>query len=148
LAELYKMGDSIKDAVLTIMAYIENETGTEPTQEEVASLLSSYFIINEVGNQIKYQLKKGGGQPRGAQIEDDEPFWKLNLKTGPSLNNLAKAGIFHRSIKEAIDSTRQYIKKTLGVNPNNDIIARSLKSSFILSEIVNQIDYHRKSTKE
>ncbi|CAB1076184.1 hypothetical protein D1AOALGA4SA_3981 [Olavius algarvensis Delta 1 endosymbiont] len=148
MAELYKMGDSIKDAILTIMAYIENETGTKPTQVEVASLLSSYFIINEVGNQIKYQLKKGGGQPGGGQIEADEPFQKLNLKTGPSLDDLAKAGIFHRSIKAAIDSTRQYIKKTVGVNPSNDIIARSLKSSFILSEIVSQLDHHRKTTKK
>jgi len=142
------MGDVVKDAILTIMAYIEDKTGTEPTQEELASLLSSYFIINEVGNQIKYQLKKGGTKPGVDQLEDVSPFWKLDLKTGPGLNNLARAGIFHQSIKDALDSTRLYIKKTIGVDPGYAVVARSLKSNFILSEIVSQLDHHRKAPKK
>ena len=59
MAKFFRMSDSIKDAILTIMKYTKAETGVEPTQEEVAALLKSYFIINEVGNQIKFQLKKG-----------------------------------------------------------------------------------------
>jgi len=130
------------------MKYIRNETGVEPTQEEVAALLKSYFIINEVGNQVKYQLKKGATEPGGDLTEAKGPFWKLNLITGPGRNTLARAGLFHRSIKEAIDSTRQYIQKTIGADPNFDVIANSLKSSFILSEIKNQFDYQRKASQK
>jgi len=148
LAEYFRMGDSIKGAILTIMKYLEDETGVEPTQEEVAALLNSYFIINEVGNQAKYQLKKGATEPGGDLAEAKGPFWKLNLITGPGRNTLARAGLFHRSIKEAIDSTRQYMQKTTGVDPGYDIIARSLKSSFILSEIKNQLDYQRKASQK
>ena len=144
LAKLYKVGNAVKDAILTIMAYIKSETGTEPTQEEVASLLSSYFIINEVGNQIKYQLKKGKTKPTGGQGESDDPFWKMDLKAGPGKNSLVRVGIFHQCIKEALDRTRLYIKKTIGVDPGYALIARCLKSNFILSEILNQLDHQRK----
>ena len=143
MAEYFWMGDSIKDAILTIMKYIKYEIGTEPTQEEVAALLKSYFIINEVGNQIKYQLKKDETEAEGNQFDAKGPFWKLNLKTGPGPNVLARAGVFHRSIKEAIDNTRLYMQKTIGADPDYDIIAKSLKSSFILSEIKNQLNYQR-----
>ena len=148
MAEYFRMGDSIKGAILTIMKYIEHETGVEPTQEEVAALLNSYFIINEVGNQINYQLKKGATEPGRDLTEAKGPFWKLNLITGPGQNILAKAGFFHRSIKEAIDSTRQYMQKTTGADPDYDIIAKSLKSNFILSEIKNQIVHQRKASQK
>jgi len=148
LTEFYRMGDSIKDAILTIMKYIESETGSEPTQDELAAILNSYFIINEVGNQIKYQLKKGAAKQGGYTIEANGPLFKLNLITGPGQNILAKAGIFQRSIKEAIDSMRQYAQKTIGADPDYDIIASSLKSSFILSEIKNQLDYQRKESRK
>jgi hypothetical protein len=140
------MDECIKDAILTIINYIKTETGVEPTQEELAALLKSFFILNEVGNQVKYQLKKEATNPGGTPVEDDGPFWKLNLKTGPGRNTLARSGIFHRSIKEAIESMQQYVKKTIGADPSYDIIAKSLKSSFILSEIKNQIDYQRKES--
>ena len=148
MANFYRLDDSIKDAILTIMRYIKQETGVEPTQEELGALLNSYFIINEIGNQIKFQLKKGGTGPAGDPIDANGPFWKLNLKTGPGRNFLAGAGIFHRCIKEAIDSTRQYMHKTIGAVPSNDIIAKSLKSGFILSEIKNQFDYQRKGSQK
>ena len=148
MADFFRMSDSIKDAILTIMEYIEHETGSQPTQQEVAALLKSYFIINEVGNQIKFQLKKGGATPAVDPNEANEPFWKLNLKTGPGQNVLARAGIFQRSIKEAIDSTRRYMHKTTGAVPSDDIIAKSLKSSFILSEIKNQFDHQRKKSEK
>ena len=148
MTEFYRMGNSIKDAILTIMKYIESETGSEPTQDELAAILNSYFIINEVGNQIKYQLKKGAAKQGGYPIEANGPLFKLNLITGPGQNILAKAGIFQRSIKEAIDSMRQYSQKTIGADPDYDIIASSLKSSFILSEIKNQLDYQRKESQK
>ena len=148
LAEFVKMNDSIKDAILTIIEYIKAETGVEPTQEEVAALLKSYFILNEVGNQIKYQLKSETTKPGAAQFEANEPFWKMNLITGPGQNFLAKAGFFHHSIKEAIESMRQYMQKTIGADPDIDIIAKSLKSSFILSEIKNQLEHQRKESQK
>ncbi len=52
LAEFARIGDSMRDAVLTIMNYVKIVTGVEPTQEEIAEALKSYFILNEVGNQI------------------------------------------------------------------------------------------------
>ena len=148
LTEFFNMGDSIKDAILTIMKYIKFFTGVEPNQEEVAALLKSYFILNEVGNQIKYQLKqkeiKGAKNP----IKLSGPNWKLNLLGGAEQNILARAGVFHRSIKVAIDGIRQHVQKTMGTDPGYDIIAKSLKSSFILSEIKNQLDYQRKQTQK
>lgn len=146
MAEFVRMADDIKDAILTIMKYLKSISGTEPTQEEVAELLKSYFIINEVGNQIKYQLKKEAAAGAGSDFIDRKPLWTLNLKDGPGQNILARAGVFHRSVKEAIDATRQYMKKTTGTAPDYGVIARSLKSSFILSEIKNQYDYQRKIT--
>jgi hypothetical protein len=144
--EFVRLEDSIKDAILTIMRYIKEHTGVEPTQEEVAELLKSYFILNEIGNQIKYQLKKEETKREGNQIDARGPFWTLNLLSGPGQNILARAGIFHRSIKEAIDGTRQYMKKTMGTDPDYDVIAKSLRSNFILSEIKNQVDYQRQQT--
>ncbi len=148
MAEFFRLNDSIKDAILTIIEYIKAETGVEPTQEEVAALLKSYFILNEVGNQIKFQLKSETTRPSTAQIKANGPFWKLNLITGPGQNILAKAGIFQRGIKEAIDNMRQYTQKTIGADPDYDIIASSLKSSFILSEIKNQLDFQRKESQK
>jgi hypothetical protein len=138
--------DSIKKAILTIMKYVQDATGTEATQEEIAEALKSYFILNEVGNQIKYQIKK---RPEKEAKHDEikKPGWTLNLMTGPGQNTLAKAGFFHKSILAAIQATREYMIKTTGAEPSNDIIARSLKSSFILSEIKNQIEWQRKNSK-
>jgi hypothetical protein len=146
LAEFIRLEDSIKEAVLTIMKYIKSHTGTEPSQEEVAAILKSYFILNEVGNQIKYQLKKDEQPEDQKQIKYKGPFWTLNLRSGPGQNILARAGVFHKSIQEAIEATRQYMIKTTGTEPGYDTIAASLKSTFILSEIKNQIDYQRKMT--
>ena len=149
MAEFIRIEGSIKDAILTIIKYIQVATGIEPTQEEIAEMLKSYFILNEVGNQVKYQLKKA------SEKEDDKdrvdiggPFWTLNLLSGPGKNVLARAGVFTSNIHMAIQSARKFIKKTIGVEPSNDILARSLKSSFILSEIKNQIEWQRKNAKD
>lgn len=148
MAEFVRLDDSIKDAVLTIMKYIKAQTGLEPTQGEIALVLKSYFILNEVGNQIKYRLKKDENKALEKQINYKGPLWTLNLRSGPGQNILARAGVFHKSIQEAIEVTRQYMKKTTGVEPGYDTIAASLKSSFILSEIKNQMDYQRKLAKK
>jgi len=147
LAEFIRIEGSIKDAILTIIRYVQVATGVEPTQDEIAEMLKSYFILNEVGNQVKYQFKKA------SQREDDDddqidirrPFWTLNLMSGPGKNVLPRAGVFTSNIQAAIQSARQFIKKAIGVEPSNDILAKSLKSSFILSEIKNQIEWQRKN---
>ena len=148
MTEFVRMGGSIKDAILTIMEYIKAHSGVEPTQEEVADLLKSYFILNEISNQIQFQLKKEEPKAEGNQLDARGPLWKLNLKNGPGQNILARAGVFHRSIKDAIDGTRRFMKKTIGTDPGYEVIATSLKSSFILSEIKNQLDYQRKLTQK
>jgi hypothetical protein len=143
LAEFVRLEDSIKDAILTIIRYIKDYTGVEPTQQEVAEILKSYFILNEVGNQIKYQLKKKDSQEERKQVGPGRPYWTLNLMGRPGQNVLARAGVFSRSIQEAIEGIRQFVKNTTGADPNYDIIAKSLQSSFILSEIKNQLEYQR-----
>ena len=79
MAEFIRIEDNITDAILTIIRYVKFATGVEPTQDEIAEMLKSYFILNEIGNQVKYQLKKA------SQKEDDEdridirgPFWTFN----------------------------------------------------------------------
>ena len=143
-----RLEDSIKDAILTIMKYVKIITGVEPTQEEIAEMLKSYFILNEIGNQVKYQLKKATEKEEEDQIDIENPVWTLNLKTGPGKNVLARAGLFHKSILEAIQTTNDFMIKTIGAEPSADILSKSLKSSFILSEIKNQIDWQRKNAKK
>ena len=143
-----RLEDSIKDAILTIMKYVKIITGVEPTQEEIAEMLKSYFILNEIGNQVKYQLKKATEKEEEDQIDIKNPVWTLNLKTGPGKNVLARAGLFQKSILEAIQTTNDFMIKTIGAEPSADILSKSLKSSFILSEIKNQIDWQRKNAKK
>jgi hypothetical protein len=149
LADFNRIEDSIKDAILTIIRYVQVATGVEPTQDEIAQMLKSYFILNEVGNQVKYQLKKiSKKDDEEDQLDVRGPFWTLNLMAGPSKNVLARVGVFSSNIQAAIQSTREFIKKTIGVDPSNEILAKSLKSSFILSEMKNQIEWQRKKTKK
>ena len=148
MAELVRIGDSMRDAILTVMRYIKHVTGVEPTQEEIVETLKSYFILNEVGNQIKYQLKKSAEKEEQDQIKIRRPFWTLNLMSGPGNNLLAKAGVFHKTIPATIQAIQDFMKKMIGVEPSVEIIAESLKSTFILSEIKNQIDWQRKNTKK
>ena len=130
MTKLVQIEDSIQDAILTIMKYIKHVTGVEPTQEEIAESLKSYFILNEVGNQIKYQLKKADDNEDDDQVNIKKPFWTLNLLAGPANNMLARAGVFKKCILEAIAATQDHMKKTIGKEPSLDIIAKSLKSSF------------------
>ena len=67
--------------------------------------------------------------------------------TGPGKNVLTRGGVFTSNIQVAVRSVREFVKKTTGKEPSNDILAKSLKSSFILSEIKNQIEWQRKGAK-
>ena len=144
MAEFVRIEDSVKDAILTIMRYVEGISGEEPTQDEIAEMLKSYFILNEIANQIKYQLKNKAEKAEEDQIDSRKPVWTLNLKAGPGKNVLARAGFFHKSIPEALQVVNDFMLKTIGSVPSSEILSRSLKSSFILSEIKNQIDWQRK----
>ena len=144
MAEFVRLEDSVKDAILTIMRYVKRITGVEPSQDEIVEMLKSYFILNEVGNQVKYQLKKEAEKAEEDQIESKKPVWTLNLKAGPGQNILARAGVFHKRIPEALQAVNDFMLKTIGTVPSTEILSRSLKSSFILSEIKNQIDWQRK----
>jgi len=148
LAVFVRLEDSIKDAILTIMKYVSVTTGVEPTQEEIAEMLKSYFILNEVGNQVRYQLKKQSENEKEDQVAIKNPAWRLNLKSGPGKNVLARAGLFQKSILDAIQTTNAFMLKNIGSEPSDEILSKSLKSSFILSEIKNQIDWQRKNTKK
>ena len=144
MPEFVRLDDSVKDALLTIMRYVKRITGVEPSQDEIAEMLKSYFILNEIGNQIKYQLKKEAEESEEDQIDCSNPVWTLNLIAGPGQNILARAGVFHKSIPEALKGVNDFMLKTIGTVPSTEILSRSLKSSFILSEIKNQIDWQRK----
>ena len=148
MAVFVRLEDSIKDAILTIMKYVKVITGVEPTQEEIAEMLKSYFILNEVGNQVKYQLKKETKKEEEDQIEIKTPVWRLNLKSGPGKNVLARAGLFQNSILDAIQTINEFMVKNIGAEPSAEILSKSLKSSFILSEIKNQIDWQRKKAQK
>ena len=148
MAVFVRLEDSIKDAILTIVKFVKVNTGVEPSQEEIAEMLKSYFILNEVSNQVKYQLKKAAQEEKETQIEIKKPVWTLNLKSGPGKNVLARAGVFQNCILDAIQATNDFVVKTTGAEPSADILSKSLKSSFILSEIKNQIDWQRKNAQK
>ena len=130
------------DALLTLFKYIKAETGDEPSQAEVADALQSYFILNEIGNQIKFQRKKQVplSPPENAP---KDPFWKMNMKAGPPKNSFVRVGLFDENIREALMVVKQFVKDSGVAEPNEAEIAFSLKSSFILSEIKSQIDWQR-----
>jgi hypothetical protein len=143
VAEFVRLEECLKDAILTIMRYVRHLTGVEPTQAEIVESLKSYFILNELGNQIEYQLKKPTEDAEPTPRNYKKPFWTLNLKSGPGSNLLARAGVFHRTFLEAIQGIRSFMKKTAGAEPGVDVIAASLQSTFILSEIKNHIEWQR-----
>ena len=142
MAKLVRLKTTITDAILTVLKYVRDTTGDEPTQEEIANALKSYFIMNEIGNQIKFQRKKKVS-PQPAETESRQPLWTLNLMAGPSKNNLARVGLFHKNVHDAISTVRRFVKDATGAEPSAMEIAQSLKSTFIISEIKNQIDWQR-----
>jgi hypothetical protein len=142
LAKLVRLRKSITDAILTIIKYVKDTTGDEPTQEEIANALKSYFIMNEIGNQIKFQRKKQVS-PQPTETVSPDMFWTFNLMAGPSKNNLVRVGLFYQNVHDAITTVRRFVKDATGEESNAMEIAQSLKSTFIISEIKNQIDWQR-----
>ena len=141
------MGTDLTDAILTVLRFVKITTGNEPNQSEVAEALKSYFILNEIGNQIKFQRKKKMTSAR-PQSRSKEPFWKMNLKAGPAKNSWVRVGLFYEDMQEAITAVQHFVKDSGAAEPSEAEIASSLKSSFILSEIKNQIDWQRKDQKK
>ena len=94
MAKLVRLSIHITDAILTVLRYVKDTTGEEPSQTEVAEALKSYFIINEISNQIKFQRKKKVVPPTPGN-SSREPFWKMNLKAGPAKNSWIRVGLFY-----------------------------------------------------
>ena len=131
---------------MLIMAYVGQATGVEPSQEEIAAVLKSYFTLDEVTNQINYLRKKPAAEERAEETSGSNRLGlRINLMAGPAKNSLARAGYFIRPIAEGIVGIRRHAQAMLKEVPSEDDVARSLKSSFILSEIKNQIVHARKS---
>ena len=147
MSKLIRLGTDMTDAILKVLRYVKIATGTEPTQSEVAEALKSYFILNEIGNQIKFQRKKQIA-PAPPKSRSRDPFWKINLKAGPVKNNWVRAGLFYEDIKDALTKVQRFVKDSGAGEPTEAEIALSLKSSFILSEIKNQIDWQRNDQKK
>ena len=147
MAKLVRLRKNIADAILTVLKYVRDMTGDEPTQEEIANALKSYFIMNEIGNQIKFQRKKQV-TPHPAETASRDIFWTLNLIAGPSKNSLARVGLFYKTVHDAISTIRRFVKDATGEEPSATEITQSLKSTFIISEIKNQIDWQRNGQKK
>jgi hypothetical protein len=146
---MVKLENNLREAILTLMTYVRQTTGTEPSQEEIAAVLKSYFTLDEVTNQISYLKKK----PRedddaGGDSSPSRLAFRINLRSGPPKNTLARAGLFSRPIAEGIARIRKHAASVLGAAPSDEDIARSLKSTFILSELKNQIVHARKHTRQ
>ena len=146
MAELIRIGKKIADAIIAVQKYVGYETGTKATDTEIANTLKSFFIMNEIGNQITYQRKKALSQTDERQPESKGPLWTMNLMNGTLKSNLYKAGLFPQCIQEGIQTTVNFVKKITGQEASMAEIANSLTSSFILSEIKNQIDWQRKNS--
>ena len=142
MAELVRLGKPITEAILTVLKYVGEATGAEPSQEEFANALKSYFILNEIGNQVKF-LRKKQILLQSPETSSELPFWTLNLMKGPPRNSLVRVGLFYPNIKEAISAAQRFVKDSSGQEPSEAEIALSLKSTFILSEIKNQIEWQR-----
>ena len=142
MAKLFRFGEQMTDAILTVLKYVKAATGIEPTQEELANAFKSYFILNEIGNQVRFH-RKNPMNPVTPQTASKEPFWKLNLLDGPPKNSLVRVGIFYEDVQVAIRTAQNFVKKSSGDEPSEEEIALSMKCNFILSEIKNQIDWQR-----
>jgi hypothetical protein len=141
-----RLAKGLREAVLRTMAYVAQATGTEPTQEEIAAVLRSWFTLDEVTNQINYLRKRPADEPPAESALDRLAF-RINLAAPPARNALARAGFFIRPLAESLVLIRRHAKSVLGSSPSNDEVARSLRSSFIVSELKNQIVHARKASK-
>ena len=145
MAELIRVGKEMADAIITVQKYVKYQTGIRATDVEIANTLKSYFIMNEIGNQIKYQRKKALAGQESKKQEQKGPLWTMNLMSSTLKGNLSKAGLFTQCVQDGIQTIADFVKKTTGQKARLEEIANSLKSSFIQSEIKNQIDWQRKN---
>jgi hypothetical protein len=146
---LVRLSNHLQAAILLVMDYVAQTTGIEPSQEEIATVLKSYFTLDEVTNQINYLRKKPPVQERpGADSGFRAAPMRINLMIAPNKNPLARAGFFIRPIAEAVAEIRKHANAALGVAPSDEDIALSLKSNFILSELKNQIVHIRQQPSE
>ena len=148
MVKLVRVSKQMTGAIQKVMKYVENATGSEPTQEEIANALKSYFILNELGNQIEFQRKKSLAAQEPLKEGLPGPFWRLNLKHGPPKNSLIRAGLFYEDIQSAIKTAQNFVMSSSGDKPSEEDIALGLQSDFILSEIKNQINWQRNSLKK
>jgi hypothetical protein len=141
---LVRISSHLQAAILLVMKYVAQTTGAEPSQEEIATVLKSYFTLDEVTNQINYLRKK---PPVPERPGADSGFWqapmRINLMVATHKNPLARAGFFIQPIAEAVAEIRKHASAVLGIAPSDEDIALSLESSFILSELKNQIVHIR-----
>ncbi len=145
MAELIQVGQKMADAIITVQKYVQQQTGTKATDIEIANTLKSYFIMNEIGNQVKYQRNKTLNKAEGGPQANKGPLWTMNLMNSTLKSNLSRAGLFAQCIQDGIQTTVNFVEKTTGQKASMEEIANSLTSSFILSEIKNQIDWQRKN---
>lgn len=146
---LVRLSDQLQAAILLVMNYVAQSTGTEPSQEEIATVLKSYFTLDEVTNQLNYLRKKSllNASP-GADSGLRPAAIRINLMVDRGKNHLARAGFFIQPIAQAVAEIRKHAQAVLGAAPSDEDIARSLKSSFILSELKNQIVHARQPPSE
>lgn len=147
LAKLVRFSKQMANAILMLVRYVKDATGTEPSQEEIANALKSYFILNELGNQIKFQRKQPPAARQPLKESRTAPFWRLNMKDGPARNSLVRVGLFYKDIQDAIKAAQNFVKSSSGDEPSEEDIALGLQCDFILSEIKNQINWQRNSLK-
>jgi hypothetical protein len=146
---LIRLSNHLQAAILLVMKYVAQTTGAEPSQEEIATVLKSYFTLDEVTNQINYLRKKPPVQERPGADSGFRPTpIRINLMVAPNKNPLARAGFFIQPIAEAVAEIRKHATALLGAAPSDEDIALSLKSSFILSELKNQIVHIRQQPSE
>ena len=141
---MIRLSNHLQASILLVMEYVAQTTGAEPSQEEIATVLKSYFTLDEVTNQINYLRKKppvpeGPGADSGCR----PAAMRINLINAQTKNPLARAGFFIRPVAEAVAGIRKHANAVLSVAPSDEDIALSLKSSFILSELKNQIVHVR-----
>ena len=126
MAKLVRVGKQMAEALMIVKKYVKLTTGSAPTQEEIANTLKCYFILNEIGNQIRYQRKKAASGEAVRENNQKNPVWTMNLISYSHQSNLAKAGFFSECIEEGIQSTQDFIIKTTGQEPSQEELAESL----------------------
>jgi len=142
--KLIRLSRDLEESILLVMKYVAHTTGTEPRQEEIAAVLKSYFTLDEVTNQLNYLRKKPPDRDSANAVSGfQRPTMRINMTAASRANGLARAGFFIPPIADAIAEIRRHAQALLGSAPSDESIALSLRSSFILSELKNQIVYSR-----